>query len=123
MKKLNINYDKLAENVAKKARITIDHEFDRDVRPEGELMADDAALVRKQLLKGNLWAWCVITVTAELGDFTGTAVMGACSYKSKKDFVKCGYYEDMVAEAIDDLVNNIGETLDDLTDILDGVLS
>lgn len=59
--------------------------------------------IDSRLNKGDLWAWCSVRVTATCGDLVGTAHLGGCSYKDEDDFKKCGYYEDMVEEATDDL--------------------
>ncbi len=63
--------------------------------------------VRNQLEKGNEWAWCCIKVTAQLGPLEGIDYLGACSYKSEKDFMECGYYEDMKNRALEDLQEQV----------------
>jgi hypothetical protein len=63
---------------------------------------EDAQWVIDQLERGNEWAWCDATVTAEYDDLTGRATLGACSYKSESDFRKhC--LPDVASEALDDL--------------------
>jgi hypothetical protein len=63
---------------------------------------EDVAWVIDQLERGNDWAWCDATVTAEYDGLTGRATLGACSYKSEADFREhC--MPDMTSEALDEL--------------------
>lgn len=55
--------------------------------------------IRRQLESGNVWAWCVVKVSAHFEGFTGNAYLGACSYASEKDFLECDYYASMRVEA------------------------
>lgn len=94
-----------------------------DLSIEGNCSAVDAKTdarterwIRKQLGNGNEWAWCSVKVTATLGEFEGTAYLGACSYKSEADFVKGGYYDDMCDEALDELDAALSEALDSYDD-------
>lgn len=63
---------------------------------------EDVAWVVDQLERGNEWAWCDATVTAEYDGVIGRDTLGACSYKSKADFRK-NCMPDMVSVALDDL--------------------
>jgi hypothetical protein len=63
---------------------------------------EDVQWVIDQLERGNEWAWCDATVTAEYDDLTGRATLGACSYKSESDF-RNHCMPDMASEALDDL--------------------
>lgn len=74
--------------------------------------------IRKQLNGGNEWAWCVVKVTATLGEFEGTAYLGACSYASREDFTQQGdgYYGDMCDEALTELDEAMSAALDSYTD-------
>jgi len=65
--------------------------------------------VREDML-WNDWAWCQVTVRAELEGFEGFAFLGGCSYKSEADFTEGGYYTDLCDEAFEDLLRNIDET-------------
>jgi hypothetical protein len=62
--------------------------------------AANIAWVREQLESGNEWAWCTARVTVRWRGFEGSDVLGCCSYASEADFIKCGYYADMVDEAL-----------------------
>ena len=54
-----------------------------------------------ELESGNEWAWCTIAVYAEYEGIKGLKdYLGCCSYKSKEDFLKDGYYEDMKDQAL-----------------------
>lgn len=60
--------------------------------------------VREQISSGNEWGWCVAHVKVTYKDIlSAEAYLGGCSYKSKKDFMKDGYYKDMVGECIDEI--------------------
>lgn len=64
---------------------------------------------------GNVWAWCWVKVTAKWKSFTGYDTLGGCSYKDENSFKQVGgYYEDMKAQALDDLNRNIESTLTEL---------
>ena len=69
-------------------------------------LAED--LVREELEDGNEWAWCMAQVEVTDMDSdnenTESDYLGACSYKSKADFIKnSGYYDDMVKTCIEQL--------------------
>ena len=77
-----------------------DEDVDRET--EDKIIAD--------LEGGNQWAWCSVTVSASWAGFTGTDHLGGCSYPSAESFQQRGdYYEDMIAEALRDLLNQISE--------------
>lgn len=63
--------------------------------------------VRSELESGNEWAWCRVEVRAIWGAMYGSAFLGGCSYKNQKDFEQDGYFEDMKAEALDNLKSKI----------------
>jgi len=90
---------------------------------EGNAMAsgEDAydraceAAILLRLDRDDLWAWCMVTVTASHPDlpFDGDGVvLGACSYKDEEDFKAGGYYEDMKAEALENLQEKVKMVLD-----------
>lgn len=92
--------------------ITFTLKIEPDLIPvRGNAMAsgDDAAdracedEIIARLNRGDVWAWCVVTVSAHLDDFTGIAILGGCSYQDEADFKACGSYQDLVREAVDDL--------------------
>ncbi len=66
--------------------------------------------IQAQLDAGNRWAWCLITIRADWGGFSGFDNLGACSYVNAEGFCQPGdYYEDMVGNAIEDLLDKIRE--------------
>lgn len=97
------------------ARAAIDYSAEpEDVPVRGNAIASGDDAVDKACedgiladLEWNEWAWCVVRCTAKLGSFTGTAYLGACSYKDRADFLAGGYAEQMAAEARDDLIEQL----------------
>lgn len=78
--------------------------------------AEDEILAR--LDAGDFWAWCVVEVTAHATingittDFLGVAHLGACSYEDEAQFKTAGgYYEDLCAEAREDLIKNLNKAI------------
>lgn len=70
--------------------------------------------IAEQLEQGNEWAWCMVRVTAKWEDFVGTAYLGGCSYEDEESFKEGGYYDDLRAEALNDLNQQIADTADKL---------
>lgn len=69
--------------------------------------AEDAILKE---LEWNPWAWCCIKVTASWHGIKGVDYLGGCSYKDEMEFKQeGGYYEDMKAQALEDLKRTIRE--------------
>jgi hypothetical protein len=67
--------------------------------------------IRRQLDKGNQWAWCCVKVEAYWCGFRGVTYLGCCSYLSEKSFKEPGgYYDDMKAEALADLNYEVQKT-------------
>lgn len=97
------------ESLAKLAIVTLS--IDPETIPfEGNASAigpdEDAATnawIREQLARGNEWAWCVATVTAEYDGCTGRASLGGCSYEGRKAFDDAGETAQLASEALDDL--------------------
>ncbi len=101
-----INLDKLKSLATIELRI---HEEDDNVRgnaiasgdPDLDKSVEDEILAR---LEYDLWAWCCVEVRATYLGVTGSAWLGGCSYKDEKEFKsEGGYYDSMVADALDDL--------------------
>lgn len=94
-----------------------------DIPVRGNAMAsgDDAAdrecedEIIRRLERGDIWAWCSVTVRAEYRGFLGTDHLGACSYASEKDFREPGgYFDDMCREAFDQLIANMKDAAERL---------
>ncbi|HEY3525971.1 MAG TPA: hypothetical protein VGK47_07230 [Nitrososphaeraceae archaeon] len=67
---------------------------------------EDKILAR--LRAGNVWAWCCVKVSASFkGIESDPEYLGACSYKSEKDFKKGLYYADMRQTAYDNLISKL----------------
>lgn len=79
--------------------------------------------IRDQLDSDNVWAWCTVEVraiwTAPNGAYWGSAVLGCCSYRSREDFMKSGYYTDMKKEALDDLNTHLEAVVESGQRVLD----
>ena len=78
---------------------------------DDETDAENERIIRERLQSGDDWAWCVVTVTATLGPWSGRDVLCGCSYLNEKDFRAGGYYDDMQEEAIARLASNLIETV------------
>lgn len=107
----------------KDVTFTLSVEYD-DTPVRGNALAcgDDAAdkecedEIIRRLDNGDVWAWCVVRVTAtyELPDgstLEGWDTLGACCYKNERDFKLDGYYVDMKAEAVEDLNRRIQDEI------------
>jgi hypothetical protein len=65
-----------------------------------ETDAATEAWILGQLGSGNEWAWCTVRVRAEWRGMHGDAYLGQCSYEGREQFMADGYYDDMRAEAL-----------------------
>jgi len=78
-----------------------DEDFDREVEHN----------ILYRLQQGDVWAWAAVTVIVAWGQFEGRAHLGCCSYADDNDFGQPGgYFDDMVAEALEQLNQTISET-------------
>jgi len=74
--------------------------------------------IRKEIMKGNRWAWCCVRVRAEAGGLTGEDYFGRCSYASEADFkAEGGYWEDMKQTAKDSLLRKLRMAHDAFVDL------
>jgi len=81
------------------------------IDPETDKRLEDGII--RQLNNGNVWAWCIVEIKAKWKGLEGIDILGGCSYKSEKDFIKnSGYYEDMKQTAYNDLISNLEELND-----------
>jgi hypothetical protein len=103
-------------------------EPDEDLPVRGNAMASgDEAVDRAaeqailaELNSGNVWAWCVVRVqvawTAPSGrEYVSDDTLGACSYRDEADFRAGGYFDDMVAAALETLNSDLATILADLS--------
>ena len=82
------------------ACVSGDDDFDREV--EHNILC--------RLQQDQVWAWAAVTVIVAWGSFEGRAYLGCCSYADENDFKQPGgYFDDMVAEALDELNRTISE--------------
>ena len=76
---------------------------------EADKAAEDEILER--LKRDDIYAWCMIRVTAKWEEFEGFATLGCCSYSENEDGeaqAKIAAEEHgMFDEALDDLMKNI----------------
>lgn len=93
--------------------IDCDADWERDIRPEGDMDPEAAAWVRDQIDQGNVWGWASVTVTAKFTtedgeELEGHDYLGGCSYLSKEDFMQPGgYYPQMREAAYEDLCQQL----------------
>lgn len=77
--------------------------------PEADKKAEDEILTR--LKHGDIYAWCVIKVTAKWEEFEGFATLGGVSFSENEDGQKQAEMEaedhGMFAEALEDLNKNL----------------
>lgn len=103
----------MRELTEKEVTFTIECEWeDAPVRggfASGDDVADKALedQITARLYAGDIWAWCCVVVTARWRGFSGTASLGCCSYVDEKDFKNSDYFNDMRAEALEDLNKEI----------------
>ena len=82
------------------ACVSGDDDFDREVEHN----------VLCRLQHGDVWAWAAVTIGVVWGQFEGRAYLGCCSYADENDFRQpCGYFDDMVAESLDELNRTVSE--------------
>jgi hypothetical protein len=118
---------KQIEFLRKHAEIVVEC-LPEDISIKGNVLAsgDDAEdklaedSIREDLENGNEWAWCTIKVSLQWKGYEGVDYLGACSYKSKSDFIEQdGYFPDMVASAFDDLVASIENDIESFKTLLE----
>jgi hypothetical protein len=95
---------------ADEVTFTITAEVDElPVRSNAMASGDDAAdketedEILARLDRGDVWAWACVTVTACWRNWTGSTSLGTCSYANERDFKRDAYYDDMRADALDEL--------------------
>lgn len=87
----------------------------------GEPDEDDklASEIQARLARGDTWAWCIVTVSASWGGWTGRAVFGGCSYEDEEDFRQNGDYDSMVEEAVEELNKKLEKAAIGLSKLID----
>ncbi len=63
--------------------------------------------LRERLDRGDIWAWCTVTVEARWKDIAGGTNLGGCSYEDEEDFRKDQYFEQLQEDALENLNNAI----------------
>lgn len=91
--------------------IETSYESDIDFRTEFE-DKETVKSIRKQLDKGNYWAWCSVVVSVEINGLATETNLGGCSYKSEADFKSGGYYADMLIECLSELESGANAILE-----------
>lgn len=73
----------------------------------------------ERVQSGDDWAWCVVTVRATYAGCSESDSLGGCSYASERQFrAESGYYDDMVAQAIESLAKRLEEYDEDISAVL-----
>lgn len=88
---------------------------DEDTSPDDSIRAYETdEMVISGFIKGvrdnrrvSAFGWCYIKVTATYKGIEGSDGLGACSYRSLKDFIADGYYEQMRDAAYSELITNL----------------
>ena len=84
--------------------------------PDLDREAEDEILAK--LERGDEWAWCCVRVTARWNGHMGMEHLGGCSYENEADFRRCEYFEDMKAQALEDLNRNLQDEANSLLPLL-----
>jgi hypothetical protein len=100
--KIKVRWDVEEEDIPVKGNVMASGNDEDDHRAEQEVLS--------QLRSGNIYAWCVMIVTATYKGFTGKAALGGCSYKSKEDLLQ-DQFEAMKKDAIHNLKTSIEATV------------
>lgn len=103
-------YLRLRAYLAAHARINVATEPEDDGGPvpdgpEEGLDAETCAAINARIEDGDEWVWCTVKVTATLGWglVSASRYLGQCSYADEPAFRADVYFDDMRAEALDDL--------------------
>lgn len=87
------------------ACVSGDDDFDRKVEHN----------ILSRLQQGDAWAWATAIVTVSWSTFEARSCLGCCSYAKEEDFRQPGgYFDDMVAEALDELNQQVTEVYEHL---------
>ena len=99
-KDVDIVLEALPEDMPVRGNLVVSDEPELDRAEEDKVLAD---------LEWNEWAWACahVRVTDPESGLSADAYIGGCSYNGEDDFRSGGYYEDMVAECLDDLNTRI----------------
>lgn len=60
-----------------------------------------------ELYERSEWGWCIAEVRVSWQGLDSTQYLGECSYESEEAFRGGGYFEDMVIEAIEEIVTQV----------------
>lgn len=116
---------KLRELTQDEVRFSLEaHEDDTPIRgnildsgdPEVDRKVETELILRRA--NGDVWAWAVVTVTAQWKTFVGRAVLGGCSYANTAEFLTCDYYAHMRQTALESLQSGMQACYDQLEELL-----
>ena len=111
---MELTKESLFAKVKANAVISIESEVE-PMSYEDEFDEDGIKAVEQAIENNYQWGWCSVHVTAKYSGLVGEDWLGGCSYKSEQDFIdNSGYYQDMMDTALQDLVNQIWEVLEQL---------
>ncbi len=66
----------------------------------------------------NIWAWCVVKVTASWNGIEASDYLGACSYDSEDEFKSAEYYQDMKNQVVEQIATTariVAESVNSIT--------
>jgi len=96
-------------------RYTLTAEREDAIPSEYLEYTEDIESINRAVDRGELWAWCTVTVTASVSlldyNYEGREYLGACSYDGESDFKSGGYYNEMKDRALDEMADAILETI------------
>ena len=104
---------------------TLSAEVDEcEVRGNALASGDDAQdkecedAIIERLNNGDVWAWSSVKVSAKWKGFEGVDYLGCCSYEDEEQFKQDGYYEDMKAQALEDLNRQVKESTEAIEELV-----
>ena len=109
-------YKTTHEDIKHPIKITIEVEWD-DTNPIDWFDNEDDGVIEwinNQIEEDNIFAWCVVGVTAEIDDekidLKGYSSLCGCSYEDKDELLNHCYMPELIDDAIKDLIGNIDYT-------------
>ena len=107
-------YKTTHEDIKQLIKITIEVEWEHTDPKELFDNENDIKWVIDQIEQENIFAWCIVGVTAEIDDekinLKGYRSLGGCSYETENDLLNCDYMPELIDDAIRDLIGNIDYT-------------
>ena len=109
-------YKTTHEDIKHSIKITIEVEWEH-LDPKALFENEDDGVIEwviDQIEQENIFAWCVIGVTAKIDDekidLKGYSSLCGCSYENENELLNCDYMPELIDEAIKDLIGHIDYT-------------